>query len=122
MAKLELIATSAFGIESVLADELKGLGYENVTVENGRVIFAADEYAIPKSNIWLRCADRVYLKMGSFKALTFEDLFQQVKALPWADIIPEDGEFPVADAKSVKSKLFSLSDIQAITKKPLSKA
>ena len=117
MAKLELMATSAFGIESVLADELKSLGYSDLTVENGKVTFTGDEYAIPKTNIWLRCADRVYMNMGKFKATTFEELFQQVKALPWADILPADAEFPVADAKSVKSKLFSLSDIQAITKK-----
>jgi len=117
MGKYEIIATAAFGLESVVADEIKALGYENITVENGRVTFTGNEEAICKCNLWLRCADRVYLKMGSFKATTFEQLFQQTKALPWADIIPEDGEFPVADAKSVNSKLFSLSDIQAITKK-----
>ncbi len=117
MAKLELMATSAFGIESVLADELKSLGYNDLTIENGKVTFTGDAYAIPKTNVWLRCADRVYMNMGKFKATTFEELFQQVKALPWADILPADAEFPVADAKSVKSKLFSLSDIQAISKK-----
>ncbi|MCT4565564.1 MAG: class I SAM-dependent RNA methyltransferase [Maledivibacter sp.] len=116
MAKFELMATSAFGIEAVVAREIKELGYENVVVENGRVTFTGNEEAICKSNLWLRCADRVYLKVGEFVATTFEELFQQVKALPWENYLPIDANFPV-NAKSVKSKLFSLSDIQAISKK-----
>jgi len=118
MAKLELIATSAFGIEAVVAREIKDLGYEDVTVENGRVIFTGNEEAICKTNLWLRCADRVYLKVGEFTATTFEELFQQIKALPWENYLPLDASFPV-NAKSVKSKLFSLSDIQAISKKAI---
>ncbi len=118
MAKHELIATSAFGIEAVVARELRDLGYEDVTVENGRVTFIGNEEAICKSNLWLRCADRVYLKVGEFTATTFEELFQQVKALPWQNYLPVDGNFPV-NGKSVKSKLFSLSDIQAISKKAI---
>ncbi len=118
MAKLELIATSTFGIEAVVAREIKELGYEDVTVENGRVIFTGNEEAICKSNLWLRCADRVYLKVGEFVATTFEELFQQVKALPWENYLGVDANFPV-NAKSVKSKLFSLSDIQAISKKAI---
>ncbi len=118
MAKHELIATSAFGIEAVVARELRDLGYEDVTVENGRVTFIGNEEAICKSNLWLRCADRVYLKVGEFTATTFEELFQQVKALPWQNYLPIDGNFPV-NGKSVKSKLFSLSDIQAISKKAI---
>jgi len=118
MAKLELIATSSFGIEAIVAQEIKDLGYENITVENGKVTYVSNEEGICKSNIWLRCADRVYLKVGEFKATTFEELFQQIKALPWTNYIPIDGKFPV-NAKSVKSKLFSLSDIQAISKKAI---
>ncbi|WP_432662044.1 class I SAM-dependent RNA methyltransferase [Wukongibacter baidiensis] len=118
MAKLELIATAAFGIEAVVAREIKELGYEDVTVENGRVTFTGNEEAICKSNLWLRCADRVYLKVGEFVATTFEELFQQVKALPWENYLGIDANFPV-NAKSVKSKLFSLSDIQAISKKAI---
>lgn len=116
MAKLDLIATSTFGIEAIVARELKELGYDNITVENGRVTFVGNEKAICDTNLWLRCADRVYLKIGEFKATSFEELFQQVKALPWENYLPIDAEFPV-NAKSVKSKLFSLSDIQAISKK-----
>jgi putative N6-adenine-specific DNA methylase len=117
MAKYKLIATSAFGLEAIVAKELKDLGYNNLTVENGKVTFISDEAGICNTNLWLRCADRVYLKIGEFKATTFEELFQQTKALPWANYLPENANFPVADAKSVKSKLFSLSDIQAIVKK-----
>ncbi len=118
MAKYEIIATSTFGIESIVAKEIKDLGYDNVTVENGKVTFIGNEEALCKSNLWLRCADRVYLKIGEFKATTFEELFQQVKALPWTDYLPIDAEFPI-NAKSVKSQLFSLSDIQAISKKAI---
>lgn len=116
MAKLELIATAAFGLEAVVAKELKELGYKDQMVENGRVTFAGDEEAICRTNMWLRSADRVLLKVGEFKATTFEELFQQTKALPWPELLPRDAEFPV-DGKSVKSKLFSVSDCQAIVKK-----
>ncbi len=118
MSKLEIIATSTFGIESIVAREVKDLGYENIIVENGKVTFVGNEEAICKSNLWLRCADRVYIKVGEFKATTFEELFQQVKALPWTDYLPINAKFPV-NAKSVKSQLFSLSDIQAISKKAI---
>lgn len=118
MAKLELIATAAFGIEAIVAKELKDLGYDNLNIENGRVTFIGNEEAICKSNLWLRCADRVYLKVGEFRATTFEELFQQVKALPWENYLPVDANFPV-NAKSVKSQLFSLSDIQSISKKAI---
>lgn len=116
MGKYNIIATSAFGIESVVANEVKDLGYTDVQVENGRISYVGNEEAICKSNLWLRCADRVYLNLGEFTATTFEELFQQVKAIPWENIMPDDAEFPV-NAKSVKSQLFSLSDIQAISKK-----
>ncbi len=118
MAKLELIATSAFGLESVVARELKNLGYDETKVENGKVTFIANELAICRTNIWLRSAERVILKIGEFTAATFEELFQQTKALPWEEWIPVDAEFPV-EGKSIKSKLFSVSDCQAIVKKAI---
>ena len=118
MSKYELIATTAFGIEAITARELKKLGYSEQKVENGKVIYEGDELAICRSNLWLRTADRILIKMGSFTALTFDELFEQTKALPWEDIIPEDAEFPV-EGKSIDSKLFSVSDCQAIVKKAI---
>lgn len=118
MANIELIATAAFGLESIVARELKKLGYDNLTVENGRVSFSTDELAICRTNLWLRSSDRVLLKMGSFKARTFEELFQQTKALPWEEWLTEDANFPV-QGKSIKSQLFSVSDCQAIVKKAI---
>ncbi len=118
MSKMHLIATSTFGIESVVARELKWLGYDDQQVENGRVTFAGDEEAICRTNIWLRCAERVLLKIGEFKALTFDELFEGTKALPWEQWLPENAEFPV-EGKSVDSKLFSVSDCQAIVKKAI---
>ncbi|UOE92164.1 class I SAM-dependent RNA methyltransferase [Alkalihalobacillus sp. LMS39] len=111
-----LIATATMGLEALVAREVKDLGYENVKVENGRVEFTADESAICRSNLWLRTADRVKLKVAEFKAFSFDELFEKTKALPWADFIPENAEFPVI-GRSVKSKLFSVSDCQAIVKK-----
>ncbi|QIB27999.1 THUMP domain-containing class I SAM-dependent RNA methyltransferase [Caloranaerobacter azorensis] len=116
MSKIELIATTTFGLESVVKREVQNLGYTDIKVENGKVMFTADESAIPKANLWIRSADRILLKMGEFKALTFEELFEKTKALPWEEWITEDGEFTVT-GKSVKSKLFSVSDCQAIVKK-----
>jgi len=118
MAKIELIATAAFGLESIVARELKKLGYDELVVENGKVTFKTDQLGICRSNLWLRSSDRVLLKIGSFEAQTFEELFQQTKALPWEEWLPEDAEFPV-QGKSVKSKLFSVSDCQAIVKKAI---
>jgi putative N6-adenine-specific DNA methylase len=117
MANFELIATAAFGIESVVAEELKNLGFSDLKVEDGKVTFRGDESAVARCNMWLRAADRLLLKVGEFEAATFDELFERTKALPWADYIPENAAFPVAKAKSVKSKLFSLSDSQAIVKK-----
>ena len=116
MSELELIATATFGLEAVVAREVKELGYDRVVVENGRVTFTADESAICRTNLWLRCADRVRLKVGEFTAVTFDELFEKTKALPWADLLPNNAAFPV-DGKSVQSKLFSISDCQAIVKK-----
>jgi putative N6-adenine-specific DNA methylase len=116
MGTIKLIATASMGLEAVVAREVKDLGYEKVQVENGKVIFEADEKAICRTNLWLRTADRVKLVVGEFKATTFDELFEKTKALPWAQWIPENGEFPVI-GKSVKSTLFSVSDCQAIVKK-----
>lgn len=118
MNSFPIIATAAFGIESVVADELRALGYTDLLVENGKVTFQGDELALCRANLWLRSADRIRLKVGEFEATTFEELFEKTKALPWADIITKDGEFPV-EGKSVKSTLFSVSDCQAIVKKAI---
>ncbi|MGM0689306.1 MAG: THUMP domain-containing class I SAM-dependent RNA methyltransferase [Bacillota bacterium] len=121
MSKLELIATATFGLEAIVAQEVKDLGYDQVTVENGKVTFHADESAICRSNLWLRTADRIRLKVGEFRAVTFDELFEQTKALPWSDLLPEDAAFPV-DGKSVQSTLFSISDCQAIVKKAVAES
>ncbi len=116
MSELELIATATFGLEAIVAREVKDLGYDQVVVENGRVTFTGDESAICRANLWLRCADRIRLKVGEFTAVTFDELFEKTKALPWADLLPGNATFPV-DGKSVQSTLFSISDCQAIVKK-----
>lgn len=118
MSKMHLIATSTFGIEAVVARELNWLGYSDQQVENGRVTFAGDEEAICRTNLWLRTADRILVKMGEFKALTFDELFEGTKALPWDEWFPENAEFPV-DGRSVDSKLSSVPDCQAIVKKAI---
>ncbi len=115
MGKVSLIATAAMGIEAIVAKEVRDLGYE-CTVDNGKVLFEADEKAICRSNLWLRTADRVKVKVGEFKATSFDELFEKTKALNWGDYLPENAEFPVI-GKSVKSKLFSVSDCQSIVKK-----
>jgi putative N6-adenine-specific DNA methylase len=118
MQNIDLIATSAFGLEAVVANELRNLGYENLQVENGRVAFSAGTEAIARCNLWLRSADRVLLKMGEFEACSFEELFERTKSLPWSDWLPETAEFPV-EGKSIQSQLFSVSDCQAIVKKAI---
>jgi len=115
--KIILIATTAFGLESIVKAEITRLGYEIVKVENGRVYYRTDVEGIIRSNLWLRCADRVLLLMGAFRAITFEELFQETKKIPWEKLLPEDARFPAAKITSVKSKLFSKSDGQSIVKK-----
>lgn len=117
MEIFELIAPCHFGLEAVLKREIQDLGYEVSLVEDGKVTFLGDAQAICEANIFLRTAERVLLKVGRFPAVTFDELFEAVKALPWEDYIPEDGRFWVTKATSVKSKLFSPSDIQSIVKK-----
>lgn len=112
----ELIATATFGLEAIVAKELKELGYEDLTVENGRVSFKGDEYDIAVCNIWLRTADRILIKVSEFKAESFEELFQGALKVDWGNIIPINGKMHVI-GKSIKSKLFSVPDCQAIVKK-----
>jgi putative N6-adenine-specific DNA methylase len=112
----ELIATSTFGLESIVAKELKGLGYEELSVENGRVGFSGDVYDIAICNTWLRTADRVLIKMAEFKAVTFEELFQGTLSVNWGELIPKNGKMHVT-GKSIKSALFSVPDCQSIVKK-----
>ena len=114
----ELIATATFGLEAVVRREIEGLGYEILKTEDGKVTFAGDERAIVRSNLWLRCADRVLLKACEFKALTFEDLFQGIRAFAWEDIIPADGKFTVT-CSTVKSKLHNPPAIQSVSKKAI---
>ena len=119
MKTFEFIAPCHFGLEAVLKKEILDLGYEISLVEDGRVTFIGDDEAICRANVFLRTAERVLLKAGSFKAETFEELFQGTRNIPWEDFIPEDGKFWVAKASSIKSKLFSPSDIQSIMKKAM---
>jgi len=115
----ELIVPCHFGLEAVMKKEILDLGYEVSQVEDGRVTFIGDAEAICRANIFLRTTERVLLKVGSFHAETFEDLFQGTRAIPWEEYLPKDAKFWVAKASSIKSKLFSPSDIQSIMKKAM---
>ncbi len=119
MNKMEWIAPCHFGLESVLKREITDLGYQITQVEDGRVTFAGGMEAVCRANIFLRTAERILLKVGSFRAVTFEELFDRTKEIPWEEYIPDDGKFWVAKAASVKSRLFSPSDIQSIMKKAM---
>ena len=114
--KLELIATATFGLEAVVRREIEKLGYKIIRSEDGKITFLGDERAIVRANLWLRSADRVQIKMAEFEALEFEDLFQQMKALPWEEWIPIDGKF-VVNGSSVKSKLSSVPACQSVAEK-----
>lgn len=115
--KVTLIATSAMGLESIVANEVRALGYDPV-VDNGRITFEAPISAIPRCNLWLRVADRIKLVVGEPTVHTFDELYEATKALPWEQFIPEEGIFPVV-GKSHKSTLYSVSDCQAIVKKAI---
>ena len=121
MEQLELIAPCHFGLEAVLKREITELGYEIAEVEDGRVTFYGDEAAICQGNVFLRTAERILLKVGSFQAQTFEELFDKTAGLAWERYIPKNGKFWVAKAASVKSRLYSPSDIQSIMKKAMVK-
>ena len=115
----ELIAPCHFGLESVLKKEIIDLGYDIAGVEDGRVTFYGDDEAIARANIGLRTAERVMIKAGQFKAETFDEFFENVKAVEWENYIPVDGKFWVTKASSIKSKLFSVSDLQSLAKKAI---
>ncbi|MBC7959865.1 MAG: class I SAM-dependent RNA methyltransferase [Vallitaleaceae bacterium] len=119
MTQYRLIAPCLFGLEAVLKREIQDLGLNILEVDDGRVTFEGDETAICKSNIWLRSAERVLLSVGEFEAKTFDELFEAVKKCPWEAFIPKNGKFWVTKASSIKSKLFSPSDIQSIVKKAI---
>lgn len=119
MRDLEFIAPCHFGLEAVLKREITDLGYEIVSVEDGRIIFRGDQTALAKANIFIRTAERIMIKVGSFKAVTFDELFEGTKALSWDAYLPKDAKFWVTKATTNKSKLFSSSDIQSIVKKAI---
>lgn len=119
MRKYELIAPCHFGLESVLKREIIDLGYDVLEVADGRVTFIGDEETVARANICLRTAERILIKVGSFTATTYDELFEATKALNWEDYIPSDARFNVVKAASIKSKLFSPSDIQSIMKKAI---
>ncbi|MGD0229147.1 MAG: class I SAM-dependent RNA methyltransferase [Syntrophorhabdales bacterium] len=121
MADYTLIATAAFGVEAVVADELKALGYGELVVENGRVSFPGDAKDIARCNIGLRTADRLLLRMAEFEATDFGELFERTRDVPWEALIPADGRMHVI-GKSVRSRLFSVPDCQAIVKKAVVEA
>ncbi|WP_018922382.1 THUMP domain-containing class I SAM-dependent RNA methyltransferase [Salsuginibacillus kocurii] len=116
MSTLTYIATATMGLEAIVAKELRQLGYEDLQVENGLVRFTGNQEALCRANLWLRTADRIKVEIGSFKVKSFDELFEQTKALPWPEFIPENGEFPVI-GRSVKSTLHSVPDCQKIVKK-----
>ena len=120
-AEFTLVATATFGVESLVAHELRALGYTGLAIENGHVAFPGGLRDIARCNINLRCADRLLIQMASFEATDFEALFQQTRAVPWEEFIPADGKMHVI-GKSVKSKLASVPDCQAIVKKAVVEA
>ena len=109
---------SLFGLEGLIADELKRLGFDDVRADNGRVFFRGDETAVARANLGLRMGERVLIELGSFEATSFDSLFEQTKALPWERFIPKDAAFPVT-GHSLNSALFSVSDCQKIIKKAI---
>lgn len=119
MRQFELIAPCHFGLEAILKREIIDLGYEITKVEDGKVTFQGDEQAVAYANMFLRTAERILLKVGEFQAHTFDELFEKTKQLPWETYIPSNGKFWVKKASSIKSKLFSPSDIQSIMKKAI---
>ena len=116
--KIQLVATCLFGLEHMLGEEIEKLGYERISTINGRVTFLGDEQAVALSNVFLRYAERVFIKLGSFKATSFEELFEGTRALPWSEFIGRNDAFPVK-GHSIKSQLFSIPDCQAIVKKAI---
>ena len=114
-----LISPCFFGMEKMLAREIKDLGFEIIKTEDGRITYKTGEDGIAKANMWLRCAERVHLKVAEFEAKTFDELFENTKRINWSRYIPYGAQFPVSKASSIKSKLYSTTDIQAIVKKAI---
>lgn len=119
MKKYTLVSPCFFGMEKMLTREIKELGFEIIKTEDGRVTYKTDEDGIAKANIWLRCAERVHLKIAEFEARTFDELFENTKRIDWSKYIPYEAEFPVSKASSIKSKLYSTTHIQSIVKKAI---
>lgn len=119
MNTIELIAPCHFGLESVLKREIQDLGYEIIQVEDGRITFRGDESAIARANVFIRTAERIMVKIGSFEAKSFDQLFERTKALSWQEYLPQDARFWVSKASTKNSALFSASDIQSIVKKAI---
>lgn len=119
MKNYTLISPCFFGVEKMLAREIKDLGFEIVKTEDGRVTYKTDEYGIAKANMWLRCAERVHLKVAEFEAKSFDELFENTKRINWTKYIPYGAQFPISKASSIKSKLYSTPDIQSIVKKAI---
>lgn len=115
---INFIATTTFGLEAIVKREIQNLGFSDIKVEDGAILFNGTIKDMVKANVWLRCADRVLILMGRFNATTFEELFQGVKAINWADFLPKNANF-IISGKSVKSKLFSVPDCQSITEKAI---
>ena len=116
MSKLNIIATATFGLEAVVKREIEALGYSITSAEDARITYTGDERAVVRSNLWLRSADRIYIKLLEFEATTFEELFQNTAGFFWEEWIPSDGKFTVVGT-SVKSDLHSVPDCQSIIKK-----
>lgn len=115
----EIVVPCLFGMEAIVKREITDLGYEISHVDDGRITFKGDAEAIVKANVWIRAGERVMVKVGQFKAVTFDQLFERIKEIPWENYIPKDGKFWVSKATSIKSELFSPSDIQSIAKKAM---
>ena len=113
---MELVATCLFGLEKILGQEIDAMGCRRLDTMDGRVTFEGDFADIARANIHLRCAERIYIKLGAFRALSFTDLFEGTKALPWENFIGRNDAFPVK-GHAIKSKLFSVPDCQSIVKK-----
>ena len=119
MKTYTLMSPCFFGVEKMLAREIKDLGFEIIKTEDGRVTYKTDEYGIARANMWLRCAERVHLKIAEFEAKSFDELFEGTKRINWAKYIPYGAQFPIAKASSIKSKLHSTPHIQSIVKKAI---
>ncbi len=120
MQRIKGLVPCLFGLEGLVAEELKKIGAESVQAENGRVFFEGSKETIVDANLWLRCGQRVEIVLGAFEAKTFDQLFEGVRALPWEQWIPEEGRFPVK-GHALNSQLHSVPDCQSIVKKAIAR-